>query len=181
MNINYQIIPAKEDYREIIHKGLKAYNLKACKFWGPDKYNPKPVDSYAINEENELIGGITADLVWEGLDIHRSWVHEKYRRKGIGSILLTGLEEYAVKNGMKCAQLITYDYQAFGFYAKHGYKEIGRMDDWPGKGHGNRGYISLAGHADGHSFSHIPGYHVQGKWPAQCVPAVLVNLFRRCR
>lgn len=113
---------------------LIAYNLSQAPF----PQNP-PWDSLclvALNQAGEVIGGVNASLVWgSSLSIHQIWVDERYRGKDIGSHLLTVLEKLGRGKGAKIAHLDTIDFQAEGFYLKHGYKTFGILEGSPCEGH----------------------------------------------
>lgn len=130
--LRFRVQDADRAHRDAIKAGLRDYNRKICDFWTDEKFKPVSMDAYAFADSGQLIGGITSDFVWHGLDIHRAWVHSDFRRQGVGSKLLKMLEISAVGNGIKCAQLCTYDFQAMDFYRKKGYREVGRMENWPG-------------------------------------------------
>ena len=52
-------------------------------------------------------------------------VEESHRRRGIGSLMLHGLERGAVERGARCIVLDARE-SAIGFYQKHGYAIAGR-------------------------------------------------------
>lgn len=59
------------------------------------------------------------------------WVHDQYRGRGIGSRLLGMAEEMARSRGADAAHLSTFDFQARGFYERHGYRQFGQLDEFP--------------------------------------------------
>ena len=62
------------------------------------------------------------------------WVAEPHRKLGFGSRLLSGAEETAREGNCRAAYVDTFTFQAPKFYARHGYREFARLDDFP-KGH----------------------------------------------
>lgn len=52
------------------------------------------------------------------------FVEERERGKGLGARLLSEGEARAKANGATRARLETFEWQAPGFYLKHGYREI---------------------------------------------------------
>ena len=86
------------------------------------------------NGEDFLAGVCSSVYMWQILYISDFFVEEKYRKQKLGSILLEKVEEEAKKLGATLAHLDTFDFQAKGFYEKHGYEVFGMLDDCP-KGH----------------------------------------------
>ena len=73
-------------------------------------------------------------LAYEWVFVHWLWVAEPYRRRGVGSALVGEAEDAARRNGCRGVYLDTFTFQAPMFYQKHGYREFGRIDDFP-RGH----------------------------------------------
>jgi ribosomal protein S18 acetylase RimI-like enzyme len=65
------------------------------------------------------------------LDIDNLWLHEYFRRQGLGSRLLATAEKEARQRGCRRAMLKTFSFQARTFYEKNGYRVTGRLDDYP--------------------------------------------------
>jgi ribosomal protein S18 acetylase RimI-like enzyme len=61
-------------------------------------------------------------------------ISKKQRGKGMGKALTEKAESEARKRGVRKAYLYTLSFQTPGFYRKLGYREVGRLDDFP-KGH----------------------------------------------
>ena len=59
------------------------------------------------------------------------WVADDQRGRGYGSQLLTAAETIAVERGCIGAWLGTFDFQARGFYERHGYRVFGELADFP--------------------------------------------------
>ncbi len=78
-----------------------------------------------------VIGGIHGEMYWDWLHIHTLWIAEEYRGAGIGSDLLKQLEEIALTKGFNGSHTETTDYQALGFYLKHGYEVFGQLEGKP--------------------------------------------------
>jgi GNAT superfamily N-acetyltransferase len=70
-------------------------------------------------------------LQFDWLFLHLLWVAEPYRRRGIGSRLLVGAEAAARDKGCRAAFLSTFTFQAPNFYERRGYREFGRLNDFP--------------------------------------------------
>ena len=84
----------------------------------------------AQNSKNDIVGGAT---IWEHSDalyIDILWVEENYRDKGVGSRLINAIVEQAKLKNIKKLFVDTYDFQASGFYIKHGFFIIGRLENY---------------------------------------------------
>jgi ribosomal protein S18 acetylase RimI-like enzyme len=84
------------------------------------------------DDEERLIGGLTAKTYWEYLEIRFLWVHEDHRDRGLASDLMVTAETEAARRGCKHAFLDTLSFQALGFYKKLGYSEFGRLSGFSG-------------------------------------------------
>lgn len=76
------------------------------------------------NENGEIIGGCIAEAYeyrWSRMFLDTLWVDERYRRHGIGSMLLREVERIAREKGCRVVTLGTASYMARPFYEKHGY------------------------------------------------------------
>jgi ribosomal protein S18 acetylase RimI-like enzyme len=59
------------------------------------------------------------------------WVAETYRGRGWGKSLMEAAEKEARRRGVRNAYVDTFSFQAPEFYRKLGYREFGRLDDFP--------------------------------------------------
>ncbi|MCE7568200.1 GNAT family N-acetyltransferase [Aliivibrio fischeri] len=89
---------------------------------------------FARNDENEIIGGIQASVVWSYCVLELLWLSEETRGSGIGSKLMTELELFSKEKGLHQIRTETLDFQAKPFYEKNGYRVYGEINDSP-KGH----------------------------------------------
>ncbi|MEY4008046.1 MAG: hypothetical protein RLZZ467_1101 [Gemmatimonadota bacterium] len=91
--------------------------------------------------ERDDVGEIVAGIhgwVWGGTaEVDLLWVEETRRHRGIGGALLDAFETEARRRGATQVVLDTADFQAPAFYARRGYTEVGRVDDYP-RGHALR-------------------------------------------
>lgn len=86
----------------------------------------------ARDDAGNVVGGLRALVALYWLRIEVLWVQENRRNSGIGSRLLTEAERMGRELGAKNAALETFEWQAPGFYAKHGYAEVARMEKYVG-------------------------------------------------
>ena len=110
--------------REVV-KGLLAYNRNAV---GKSDYRPLTI---TLREGKKIVGGLTGSswMGWFFIDI--LWIDEKHRRRGFGTSLMEKAETEARKHGNRNAFLNSFSFQAPGFYRKLGYREFGKLKDFP--------------------------------------------------
>ena len=75
--------------------------------------------------------GIRFVLPFDWLFVNWLWVAEAYRKQGAGSQLMGAAEAAAREQGCRAAYLDTFTFQAPKFYERLGYKEFGRLDEFP--------------------------------------------------
>ena len=113
--------PAKRE----IGKALRAYNLAAA---GNGDYRPMAV---TIRDKGKIVGGLVAETYWGWMYVSLLWVSEQHRGKGWGSSLMKTAEAEARKRGARNVFLDSFSFQAPKFYAKLGYREYGRLKNFP--------------------------------------------------
>ena len=84
--------------------------------------------------EGTLRAGLVAEVVLNWMFIDKFWVDDALRGQGIGTRLLAGAEAEARRLGAIGCHLYTSSFQAPDFYRRHGYAEVGHIDDRP-RGH----------------------------------------------
>ena len=116
-----------------ISQSLVEFNASSVPFT-----QEKPFENVGFsirNENGELIGGILGTVYcWNCLSVEALWIKDECRGQGLGTQLLTTLEDEARSMGCHLAHLDTFDFQAKAFYEKRGYSVFGRLDDCP-EGH----------------------------------------------
>lgn len=93
-----------------------------------------------IEEDGAIIAGCVADLCewnWDRMLLAKLWVDERYRHRGLGSMLIREAERIARERGCYISCLGTLDFQARGLYEKHGYRVFTVRKDYP---RGHEGY-----------------------------------------
>lgn len=84
-------------------------------------------------ETGQVAGGLLGRTTYGLLFIDLVFLPEWARGKGVGHRVLAMAEEEARQRGCTTAVLYTITFQAPGFYARHGYRELGRIEcDPPG-------------------------------------------------
>jgi ribosomal protein S18 acetylase RimI-like enzyme len=126
--------PARNEI-EYVREALTQFNREHV---GDDGHTPLNLVEY--NENGQIIGGILGGTYWGWMYIDILWVNEHYRRRGLGSKLLSEAEKEAVRRGCHHVHLDTMSWQAPDFYIKHGYEVIGILPDIP---NGNQKYLLM--------------------------------------
>jgi GNAT superfamily N-acetyltransferase len=83
------------------------------------------------DQDEAVQAGIRFVLAFEWLFVNWLWVAQLYRKHGIGSRLMAGAEAAARAQGCRGAYLDTFTFQAPKFYERLGYREFGRLNDFP--------------------------------------------------
>ncbi len=117
----------------VIENKITSYNNSKAPF---SQQQPFVNLNFCIKDDSGLIiAGITSLMYcWGMLFVDILAIDEKYYKNGLGSKLLSHVENEAKKLGVTLAHLDTFDFQAKDFYIKHGYEVFGVLDDCP-KGH----------------------------------------------
>ncbi len=111
--------------RQDILGKLRAYNRERI---GPVDRRPMTL---ALNDDATLIGGLAGETFMGWLTIDMVWIDPAFRGRGHATALLAEAEQEARRRGATDCVLDTFSFQAPGFYRKHGYREFGRLDDFP--------------------------------------------------
>ena len=83
------------------------------------------------NSDKQIVGGIWASTDYGWLFTELVVVPENLRNQGIGSKMLSMVEQEAVARGCHGAWLDTFEFQARTFYEKRGYELFGELADYP--------------------------------------------------
>jgi GNAT superfamily N-acetyltransferase len=84
-------------------------------------------------DTGEASSGIWGEILYGRLFIELLFVTESNRRRGLGSRLLTALEDAAHAQGCVGAWLNAYAFQAPGFFEKNGYESFGELANVAGR------------------------------------------------
>jgi ribosomal protein S18 acetylase RimI-like enzyme len=121
VQIDKQLGPAKR----AVMGGLRAYNAKQV-----GRIDHVPL-SVTLRDKRDIVGGVIGDTHLGWLFVQFVWIDDKYRGKGFGERLIEAAEKEARKRGAKNVYLDTFSFQAPGFYEKLGYREFGRLSEYP--------------------------------------------------
>jgi GNAT superfamily N-acetyltransferase len=123
----YSYSPATTDEAVWISNNMDEYDKK---FLPPE--NVRDINIVVRNAKNEKIGGVLANTRYATVYINTLWIDEKYRKHGIGKMLLEKVEAEAIRMGCITAALGTWEsFNTRGFYEKLGYKVISISEDSP--------------------------------------------------
>lgn len=106
---------------------------------GGPEYRKEHVNWIANDEQDAIKAVLTADILWDWIYIDELWVSPESRGNGLGRKLMLLAEDFAESEKLQGIWLWTQSWQAEGFYARLGYDEFTRFDDFP-KGHSRIGY-----------------------------------------
>lgn len=114
--------------KQIIIKQLDEYTVETV----PElsQYEFKPI-SLVCEEDGQIFGRIVGEIHWHYLRIELFYVDGKIRGKGVGSRLLSEIEQIAEKEQCSLVFLETMSFNAPAFYLHHGYEIIGQIDHHP--------------------------------------------------
>jgi GNAT superfamily N-acetyltransferase len=114
--------------KAVLEDGLAAYNAEHT---GRRDYRPLAVSAHDP-ENAELVGGLLGRTSLGLFFLDLFYLPERMRHGGIGSAMLRMAEIEAARRGCRAATLITVNFQAPEFYARHGWEEFGRIASAPG-------------------------------------------------
>jgi GNAT superfamily N-acetyltransferase len=117
--------PSWQD-REFIDERLGDYNAP---FLPDTRYDYFGV--FVRGDADVIRAGLIGSLYGDWLFTNLLWVHEDLRGHGVGSSLLVEAEQRALAFGCHWAWIDTFSFQAPAFYAKLGYQEFARLDEYP--------------------------------------------------
>jgi GNAT superfamily N-acetyltransferase len=83
------------------------------------------------DKDGVVQAGVRFVLAFEWLFVNWLWVADAYRQHGVGSKLMSDAEAAARAQGCRAAYLDTFTFQAPKFYEQLGYREFGRLNDFP--------------------------------------------------
>ena len=127
--MDYEIVVSEKATPEdlaAITRPLLEYNLQNAP--------PPHFESLALllqNSDGETIGGLWGRFGYDWLFVDYLAVPAELRRQGIGRTLMMKAEESAIERNCVGLWLDTFSFQALPFYEKLGYRQFGKLDDYP--------------------------------------------------
>lgn len=115
-------------FKSILEAGLADHNEEMARRrdWRP------PAVAVQDPDTGELAGGLLGRTSMGLFFLDLFFLPKKLRRSGIGSQALRMAEVEAIARGCRAATLVTVNFQAPEFYARHGWEEFGRIASAPG-------------------------------------------------
>jgi GNAT superfamily N-acetyltransferase len=114
------------DTIKAIEEGLVDYNTAIAGY-----HNHQSLWLIGRDEQGHIQAGLKGVSFFQWLFVDWLWIAENVRKQGYGSRLLLQAEQVAKERNCVGIFLDTYSFQAPEFYAKHGYKECGRINNFP--------------------------------------------------
>jgi GNAT superfamily N-acetyltransferase len=93
----------------------------------------RPVGVFA-RRDGRIVAGADGRTQWGWLYVAHVWVDDSLRGTGMGTRVLTAIEDAARARGCRAAFLDTFSFQAAPFYEKLGYREFGRLEGFGANG-----------------------------------------------
>jgi ribosomal protein S18 acetylase RimI-like enzyme len=84
-----------------------------------------------LRQHEQIVGGAYGDTHYGWIYLSTLWVDEEVRGQGWGSRLIELFEAEGIARGCNGAWVDTYGFQAPNFYERLGYREFGRLDEFP--------------------------------------------------
>ena len=112
----------------ILEDGLAAYNAEKA---GRRDWRALAVTAHDP-DSGELVGGLLGRTSLGLFFLDLFYLPEKMRHGGTGSAMMRMAEVEATRRGCRAATLVTVNFQAPEFYARHGWEEFGRIPTMPG-------------------------------------------------
>lgn len=112
--------------REIIASSIRAFN--------ESRAGPSQASALAVllkDDRGQTVGGLWGRTSFGWLFVELLFVPEVLRGRRYGVRLLEAAEHVAMARNCHAVWLDTYDFQAVPFYERLGYREFGKLEDYP--------------------------------------------------
>ncbi|MFF8032385.1 MULTISPECIES: GNAT family N-acetyltransferase [unclassified Streptomyces] len=122
--------------RDLLRRRLRDTNTAASavlrSLRGTPGERESPLHVWASDANGDLAGGLVGHTWTAWLHVTLLWVDGRHRGAGLGSRLLAEAERVAsAERGCTASRLETWDFQAPGFYRRHGYEVVCVIPDYP--------------------------------------------------
>lgn len=114
--------------KSVLEDGLASYNAEKA---GRRDWRPLAISAHDP-DTGELAGGLLGRTSMGLFFLDLFYLPASMRGSGTGSAMLRMAEVEADRRGCRAATLVTVNFQAPGFYARHGWETFGTIDSVPG-------------------------------------------------
>jgi GNAT superfamily N-acetyltransferase len=125
LRIDLEERPHADDAR-IVNDGLLEFNRAVI-----GDSNEVQLGVFVRDANNCVIGGLLGHVRWRWVYVAKLWLPDELRGQGVGTRLMTAVEEYARRHHCHGIYLDTFEYQALPFYEKLGYVQFGVLEGYP--------------------------------------------------
>ncbi len=113
--------------QQIVSAGFAQHSKKL----GAPEYQKEDLSWLLYGDEKNLVGALTADLLWDWLYIDELWVDQSLRGAGYGRKLLEAAEAFCREEKLVGIWLWTQSWQAASFYERCGFEKFSEVPDFP--------------------------------------------------
>jgi GNAT superfamily N-acetyltransferase len=114
------------DAAAIVDAGLDGFNHGVAPL-----HEVEALSCYVRDDGGVVIGGAVGRTWGRCCELEQLWVHEDWRRRGIGAALVRRFERRAIERGCSHFYLDTFSFQAPGLYRSLGYEAVLVSDVYP--------------------------------------------------
>lgn len=125
LTLSLEAQPSPADMDAVV-TGLRAYNVAHV---GDAAYAPLQI--FLRDDSGGIAGGLIGGVAYGWLFVRILWLADEHRGGGHGERLVRAAEEEARSRGCHAMWLDTFSFQAPAFYARLGFQEFGRLDQYP--------------------------------------------------
>lgn len=111
-----QKAPITNELTTLIDDGFRQHGKEATGY-------DHPIDrvAFVANDGETFAGAVTAHVLWGTLHIRHMFIEARYRRQGLGKMLMEKALEFGKAHGSSVAFVDTMSFQALGFYQRLGF------------------------------------------------------------
>ncbi|MFH0230543.1 GNAT family N-acetyltransferase [Vibrio diabolicus] len=128
MKLEFCLNPDQTDL-DSVRQGIRSYNRMHL-----PEGEVHAVGCFAKDGNGNTMGGLTGEMFKNTVFVEFLWVDAENRTSGLGSQLMSMLEEKVKPHGVTHVYLDTYSFQALEFYLKLGFEKVGQYSGYPAEG-----------------------------------------------
>ena len=84
-----------------------------------------------VGHDDLVVAGASGSIWGGGCQVHVVWVDESVRRRGLGRVLMTEVEQEARRRGCRLVMGLTYDVLTGDYYDRLGFRTVGVIENCP--------------------------------------------------